>query len=91
MGRDLRLHRLGHEVLALAEAHDVDVVLGEQPQAGQRLGRGRVPRKDVGAVTFDRDFLELVSERVEERTHMGRFQGPRDANHSRKSLGRVGP
>jgi hypothetical protein len=53
---------LGHEVLALAEPHHVDVVLREQPD-GRRLGvEPGIAGEGVGAVTVDVDFIEIAAE-----------------------------
>ena len=71
VGGDLPPHRFRDELLALAKAHDVDVVFGEQPQARLQRGKCGIARENVPAPTFDVDLLELVAERVEERAGIG--------------------
>src|SRR5687768_12190474 len=74
MGSDLLPHGRRNKVLALAEAHDVDVVLGKQPKARLHRGKDGVARENVRAVAFDIDLLELIAERFEQRPRMGRLQ-----------------
>src|SRR5207244_9954066 len=59
------------KLLALAKAHDVDVVFGKQPQAGLLRGKCGITRENVRAPTFDVDLFELVAERVEQRAGIG--------------------
>src|SRR6266480_8030938 len=73
-GSDQLLHALRNQLVALSEAHDVDVVLGQQPQARLRCREGGVTRKNVGAAALDIDLFELIAERVEERARLGSLE-----------------
>lgn len=55
------------------KAHDVDVVLGQQPEARLQDGKDGVAREHVGAPTFDVDLFELVAQSIEESA---RIVGP---------------
>ena len=74
MGRNLATCRVGHELVALAEAHHVDVVLGQQPYARCRLRKVGVTDEDEGFVSFDVHHLQLVPDRVEQRSRVGRLE-----------------
>ena len=65
---------VGHQVVALAEAHDVRVVLGQKPDTRHRLGKMGVSRDDVRVVSFDLDLLE-VAERLEEHARVRGLEG----------------
>ena len=74
VGRNLETCRVGHELVALAEAHHVDVVLGQQPYARCRLRKVGVAGEDEGFVTFDVHHLQLAPDRLEQRSRVGRLE-----------------
>src|SRR5205823_7939954 len=64
--RDQLTHSRWDELVALAEPHDVDVVLRQQPDlAGGRFER-IVAGEDEGAATFDADLGQLGCQAVEQ-------------------------
>src|SRR5207244_10450998 len=75
--RDLSTRLFRHELVALAEAHHVDVVLREQTYARLRGRKVGVAEEDERGVSVDVDRFELVPDRVEESSRVGRRELPR--------------
>ena len=68
---------LWNQVVALTEAHDVDVVFGKQPKARVKGGECGVSSQHVRPMTFDLDLFDLGAERVEKGLRSGGIQRAR--------------
>src|SRR5438067_7618995 len=68
---------LRNEVLPLAKAHDVDVVLRKQAHVSLELREAGVAGHDIRAPAVDIELLELVPERVEDGLCVGHLESSR--------------